>query len=108
MINKWTPIRYSLFTWTPLVLILEFPNLWWGILIKIVSAILLLIAFKTAFHPTYPSSLGIGVFVVLNTLWFGLAWFFAPPINYIFAFLLIVNFWNIYRQIKNYYKGLDT
>lgn len=90
----------------PLFGILVIPNTWWGILIKIILAIIILAVLKNYFfHPMWEKASGFGAGIILNMIWFTSFWFLSSHwISYIFVVLFLVSLGTMKYVLKKYYN----
>lgn len=88
----------------PLIGIYAISNTWWGILIKVVLAIMIFSMLKNYFvHPMYEGA-RIGAGAVFNMIWFTGLWFLAPHWStYIFVALIMLSFATMKRTLKQRY-----
>ncbi|MFH0968979.1 MAG: hypothetical protein V1804_00530 [Patescibacteria group bacterium] len=92
-------------TIVPLLGIFMISNTWWGILIKVLLAIIILGMLKNYFfHPMWEKATGFGAGIVLNMIWFAGLWFFQPHwITYVFSGLFILGLITMRYTLKQHY-----
>jgi hypothetical protein len=99
-LDKRVPIRFTLLVWPPLLLVVFLPNVWWGILVKVLAAFWLLGTLRSAFGPAFSAIPGFGGWATLNVLWFGLALISPRWLVYVFSFLIVTGFVTLFRTIE--------
>lgn len=89
----------------PLLGIFVIPNVWWGILIKVILVIVILAMLKNyLFDPTWEKAMGFGAGVVLNMVWFSGLWFLSPHwISYVFSGLFLLSLGTMRYTLKQHY-----
>ncbi len=97
----------TIFTILPLAGVYILPNVWWGILLKVIFVIIILEVLKNYwFHPTFVNANrhGFGAGVILNMLLFSGIYFFYPHwIIYIFEFIFIFSLSTLKRILQKHY-----
>jgi len=103
------PLRLMGMGYACLLLIYFLPLVWWGIILKVLFGIFLIVVIKGSFHPMWDQYETMGAFVTLQTIWFaGFLW--VPDhflfLRYIFGFLIVLGILTKYKQIEHINKGL--
>ena len=97
----------TIFTIFPLTGIYITPNIWWGLLIKVILIISIIAVLQNYWKHTIYSNAnkhGFIAGVILNMLWFSGVFFFSPHwIIYIFIILFVLTLSTIRRILQKYY-----
>ena len=82
-------------------------NSWWGILIKIFLMIFILFNLRNYFfHPIWQKAMGFGAGIVINMIWFSLAWFFYPEsTSYLFVVLFLLGIGTMKYILEKHYNN---
>ena len=109
-LDKMVPFRVVGMSWAPLLLIYFLPNSWWGIILKIVAGIILLVVWVSTFSPMWNTYQTLGAFTILNTVYLaGILWLGSAtwPI-YVFSFLIVLAFMTKLKFINDYNRDIRS
>lgn len=102
-LSKMPLIRFVGLTWVPVLIVYALPNTWWGLLLKAILIIWIIVVIRASFSPTWAKYETLGAFLIFNTACFaGLLWIANPDwFRYVFSFLLVLSFATQFHQIDN-------
>lgn len=107
-LDKMVPFRVVGMSWAPLLFIYFLPNSWWGIILKIVAGIILLVVWVSTFSPMWNAYQTLGAFTVLNTVYLaGILWLGSVSwLIYVFSLLIVLAFMTKLKFINDYNRNL--